>query len=58
MDERRFKLRQDQRPDERPLLRIATRLAFIEDAEEESRRRLNRPLTADELRHVLRRYRD
>jgi hypothetical protein len=37
-------------------LRIAARLAFIEDAEEESRRRLNRPLTADELRRVLRRY--
>jgi hypothetical protein len=32
------------------------RLAFIDAAEEDSRRRLNRPLTADERRRVVRRY--
>ena len=32
------------------------RLVFIEGAEEESRRGVDRPLTEDELRRVLRRY--
>jgi hypothetical protein len=32
------------------------RLAFIDAAELDSRRKLHRPLTADELRRVLRRY--
>ena len=32
------------------------RLVFIEGAEEESRRRVGRPLTEDELRRVLRHY--
>jgi hypothetical protein len=35
---------------------VALRLAFIEDAEQDSQRRLQRPLTADELRRVLRQY--
>jgi hypothetical protein len=35
---------------------MAARLAFIEHVETESRRRLNRPLTADELRRVLQGY--
>jgi hypothetical protein len=56
VDDRRFILGHDPRPDRRPLLRIAARLAFIADAEEDSRRRLNRPLTAEELRRVLGRY--
>jgi hypothetical protein len=38
------------------LLRIAMRLAFIDAAEEDSRQKLHRPLTADELRRVLRQY--
>jgi hypothetical protein len=37
-------------------VRIAMRLAFIEGAEEDSRRRLNRPLTADELQRILLSY--
>ena len=32
------------------------RLAFVQGAEERSRRELGRPLTADELRRVLERY--
>jgi hypothetical protein len=56
VDDRRFTLGHDPRSDRRPLLRIAARLAFIEGAEEDSRRRLNRPLTAEELRRVLRGY--
>jgi hypothetical protein len=35
---------------------MAARLAFIHVAEEDSRRRLNRPLTVEELRRVLQRY--
>jgi hypothetical protein len=35
---------------------VALRLAFIEDAEQDSQRRRQRALTADELRRVLRRY--
>jgi hypothetical protein len=35
---------------------MAARLAFLQDAEEGSRRRLNRPLTVEELRRVLQRY--
>jgi hypothetical protein len=53
VDERRFTQRRDTWPDGRPLLRIAARLAF---AEEDSRRRLNRPSTAEELRRVPGRY--
>jgi hypothetical protein len=35
---------------------MAARLAFIEHAEKESWRRLNRPLTADELRRAVQTY--
>jgi hypothetical protein len=42
--------------DERPVLRIAVRLAYIYWAEEESRRRLGRPLTKAELERVVLRY--
>jgi hypothetical protein len=35
---------------------MAARLAFLRCAEEESRRRLNRPSTVEELRRVLQRY--
>jgi hypothetical protein len=42
--------------DERPVLRIAVRLAYLYWAEEESRRRLGRPLTKMELERVVRRY--
>jgi hypothetical protein len=38
------------------LIRTALRLAFIRVAEEESHRRLRRPLTNDELRTMLRQY--
>jgi hypothetical protein len=43
----------DRSRDNRRLMRVAGRLAFIEGAE---LRRLERPLTADELRRVLRRF--
>jgi hypothetical protein len=56
MDDRRFTPRYQPQPDERALLRIATRLAFIQVAEEDSRRLQGRPLTAEELGRVLRRY--
>jgi hypothetical protein len=46
----------DRSRDNRRLMRVAGRLAFIEGAEEDSRRRLNRPLTAEELRRVLRHF--
>jgi hypothetical protein len=56
--EKRFRGdRPERQSDRRRLFRMAARLAFIEDAEEESRRRLNRPLTADELQRVLQLYR-
>jgi hypothetical protein len=46
----------DRSRDNRRLMRVAGRLAFIEGAEQDSLRRLERPLTADELRRVLRRF--
>jgi hypothetical protein len=55
--EKRFRTeRPERQADRRRLFRMAARLAFIEVAEEDSRRRSNRPLTADELRQVLQRY--
>jgi hypothetical protein len=48
--------RPERQAERRRRSRMAARLAFIEGAEEDSRRRLNRPLTAEELRHVLQRY--
>jgi hypothetical protein len=46
----------DRSRDNRRLMRVAGRLAFIEGTEQDSLRRLERPLTADELRRVLRRF--
>ena len=47
----------DRPPDKRVArLRQRQRAAFIEGAEEESRRRFGRGLTAEELERVLRRY--
>ena len=48
--------RRERWPDGRRLMPVALRLAFIEDAEQDSQRRRQRALTADELRRVLRRY--
>jgi hypothetical protein len=56
VDDRRFTSRNKPQPDKRVLLRIATHLEFIQVAEEDSRRRVNRPLTLEELRRVLRHY--
>ena len=42
--------------DRRARLNQRLRQAFIEGAEEDSRRRLGRGLTAEELERVLRRY--
>jgi hypothetical protein len=44
------------RDDRRVRLNERLRQAFIEGAEEDSRRRLGRALTAEELDRVLRRY--
>jgi hypothetical protein len=46
----------DNSSDERIRLNQRLRRAFIEGAEEDSRRRLRRGLTAEELERVLRRY--
>jgi hypothetical protein len=55
--EKRFRAdRPEHQSDRRRLFRIAGRLAFIAGAEEDTRRRLDRALTTDELRWVLRRY--
>jgi hypothetical protein len=50
--------RADRAPDgdERRQLNARLRAAFLEGAEEDSRRRLGRGLTAKELERVLRRY--
>jgi hypothetical protein len=56
VEERRHEAQPNPQVDRRPLLRIATRLAFIQEAEEKSRQRINRPLTAHELRRILGRY--
>ena len=42
--------------DRRARLNLRLRRAFLEGAEEDSRRRLGRGLTAEELERVLRRY--
>jgi hypothetical protein len=55
--DKRFRAeRPERQSDRRRLFRIAARLAFIAGAEEDTRRRLDRPLTADELLWVLGRY--
>ena len=46
----------DSERERRARLKAALRRAFIEGAEEDSRRRLGRGLTAEELERVLRHY--
>jgi hypothetical protein len=46
----------DTEPDRRARLNQRLRQAFIEGAEEDSRRRLGRGLVAEELERALRRY--
>jgi hypothetical protein len=56
MEKRLPARRPERQSDRRRLFRMAARLAFMAGAEEDTRRRHDRPLTADELRWVLSRY--